>query len=154
MGFLPEPFAFSACARYALGAAARRNALDACTTSSRRQGTARIRALGMPVVTTCTTRSRGSRHSFGRDRTLREALGTFELYPSRCGISGARLESVFTSSEVRARRIERDLKRRARRLAMWRTPDNELLAPEPSVPKATAERLGAAIRSEQGRARR
>jgi glycosyltransferase involved in cell wall biosynthesis len=81
--------------------------------------------------------------SFGRDRTLREALGTWEFYPVEMqGFVARRLERVFTSSEVSARRIERDFGVQPARLAMLANGlDTGLFSPDPAAAKAPAELL-------------
>jgi glycosyltransferase involved in cell wall biosynthesis len=146
MGFLPEPFAFSVRAFRALAARLRAGARYDVVhdVQSLGYGLLGIRALGLPVVTTVhhpLTVDRAT--SFGRDRTLREALGTWEFYPVEMqGFVARRLERVFTSSEVSARRIERDFRVRPERLAMVANGlDTELFSPDPGVAKAPAELL-------------
>jgi glycosyltransferase involved in cell wall biosynthesis len=146
MGFLPEPFAFSVRAFRALAARLRAGARYDVVhdVQSLGYGLLGIRALGLPVVTTVHHPLSVDRAtSFGRDRTLREALGTWEFYPVEMqGFVARRLERVFTSSEVSARRIERDFRVRPERLAMVANGlDTELFAPDPGVAKAPAELL-------------
>jgi glycosyltransferase involved in cell wall biosynthesis len=146
MGFLPEPFAFSVRAFRAVAARLRAGARYDVVhdVQSLGFGLLGIRALGLPVVTTVhhpLTVDRAT--SFGRDRTLREALGTWEFYPVEMqGFVARRLERVFTSSEVSARRIERDFGVEPRRLAMVANGiDTELFSPDPSLPRSPAELL-------------
>ena len=146
MGFLPEPFAFSVRAFRAVAARLRAGARYDVVhdVQSLGYGLLGIRALGLPVVTTVHHPLSVDRAtSFGRDRTLREALGTFEFYPVEMqAFVARRLERVFTSSEVSARRIERDFRVAPERLAMVANGlDTELFSPDPSVPKAPAELL-------------
>jgi glycosyltransferase involved in cell wall biosynthesis len=146
LGFLPEPFAFSVRAFRALAARLRAGARYDVVhdVQSLGYGLLGIRALGLPVVSTVhhpLTVDRAT--SFGRDRTLREALGTWEFYPVEMqGFVARRLERVFTSSEVSARRIERDFGVRPARLAMLANGlDTALFSPDPGVAKAPAELL-------------
>jgi glycosyltransferase involved in cell wall biosynthesis len=146
MGFLPEPFAFSVRAFRAVAARLRAGARYDVVhdVQSLGWGLLGIRALGLPVVTTVhhpLTVDRAT--SFGRDRTLREALGTWEFYPVEMQSRVARrLDRVFTSSEVSARRIERDFGVAPRRLAMVANGiDTELFSPDPSAPRSAAELL-------------
>jgi glycosyltransferase involved in cell wall biosynthesis len=146
MGFLPEPFAFSVRAFRAIAARLRAGARYDVVhdVQSLGYGLLGIRALGLPVVTTVhhpLTVDRAT--SFGRDRTLREAFGTWEFYPVEMqGIVARRLDRVFTSSEVSARRIERDFGVRPERLAMVANGlDTELFSPDPALEKAPAELL-------------
>ena len=146
MGFLPEPFAFSVRAFRALAARLRAGARYDVVhdVQSLGYGLLGIRALGLPVVTTVHHPLSVDRAtSFGRDRTLREALGTWEFYPVEMqGFVARRLERVFTSSEVSAKRIQRDFRVRPERLAMLANGlDTELFSPDPSQPKAAAELL-------------
>jgi len=146
LGFLPEPFAFSVRAFRALARRLRAGARYDLVhdIQSLGYGLLGIRALGLPVVTTVHHPLSVDRQtSFQRDRTLREALGTFEFYPVEMqAFVARRLERVFTSSEVSARRIERDFGVRRKRLAMLANGlDTELFSPDPAVAKAKAELL-------------
>jgi glycosyltransferase involved in cell wall biosynthesis len=146
MGFLPEPFAFSVRAFRAVAARLRAGARYDVVhdVQSLGYGLLGIRALGLPVVTTVHHPLSVDRAtSFGRDRTLREALGTFEFYPVEMqAFVARRLDRVFTSSEVSARRIERDFRVAPERLAMVANGlDTELFSPDASVAKAPAELL-------------
>jgi glycosyltransferase involved in cell wall biosynthesis len=146
LGFLPEPFAFSVRAFRAVAARLRAGARYDVVhdVQSLGWGLLGIRALGLPVVTTVhhpLTVDRAT--SFGRDRTLREALGTFEFYPVEMqGCVARRLDRIFTSSEVSARRIERDFGVPKRRLAMVANGiDTELFSPDPAAPRSATELL-------------
>ena len=146
LGFLPEPFAFSVRAFRALAQRLRSGTRYDLVhdIQSLGYGLLGIRALGLPVVTTVHHPLSVDRQtSFERDRTLREALGTFEFYPVEMqGFVARRLERVFTSSEVSARRIERDFGVRRERLAMVANGlDTELFSPDPSLARAPAELL-------------
>ena len=146
MGFLPEPFAFSVRAFRALAARLRAGARYDLVhdVQSLGYGLLGIRALGLPVVTTVHHPLSVDRAtSFARDRTLREALGTWEFYPVEMqGFVARRLDRVFPSSEVSARRIQRDFRVPPERLAMLANGlDTELFSPDPAVPKAPAELL-------------
>jgi glycosyltransferase involved in cell wall biosynthesis len=146
LGFLPEPFAFSVRAFRALARRLRAGKRYDLVhdIQSLGYGLLGIRALGLPVVTTVHHPLSVDRQtSFQRDRTLREALGTFEFYPVEMqGFVARRLERVFTSSEVSARRIERDFRVGRERLAMVANGlDTELFSPDPALAKAPAELL-------------
>jgi glycosyltransferase involved in cell wall biosynthesis len=155
MGFLPEPFAFSVRAFRAVAARLRAGARYDVVhdVQSLGYGLLGIRALGLPVVTTVHHPLSVDRAtSFGRDRTLREALGTFEFYPVEMqAFVARRLERVFTSSEVSARRIERDFRVAPERLAMVANGlDTELFSRSERREVAGRAALRAAPRSEQG----
>jgi glycosyltransferase involved in cell wall biosynthesis len=146
LGFLPEPLAFSVRAFRALAARLRAGARYDLVhdVQSLGYGLLGMRALGLPVVTTVhhpLTVDR--RASFQRDRTLREALGTWEFYPVEMqGFVARRLERVFTSSEASARQIERDFGVRRERLAMLANGlDTGLFSPGADAPRAEAELL-------------
>ena len=146
MGFLPEPFAFSVRAFRALAARLRagRHYDVVHDVQSLGYGLLGIRALGLPVVATVHHPLSVDRQtSFERDRTLREAFGTWEFYPVEMqAFVARRLERVFTSSEVSARRIQRDFRVPPERLAMVANGlDTELFSPDPAVAKAPAELL-------------
>jgi glycosyltransferase involved in cell wall biosynthesis len=146
MGFLPEPFAFSVRAFRALAARLRagRRYDVVHDVQSLGYGLLGIRALGLPVVTTVHHPLSVDRAtSFARDRTLREAFGTWEFYPVEMqAFVARRLERVFTSSEVSARRIQRDFRVPPERLAMVANGlDTDLFSPDPAVAKAPAELL-------------
>ncbi|HEY8123016.1 MAG TPA: glycosyltransferase family 4 protein [Myxococcota bacterium] len=146
IGFLPEPFAFSVRAFREIAARLR---------SGRRYdlvhdvqclgyGLLGVRALGVPVVTTVHhPLSVDRRMSFKRDRSLREALGTWEFYPVEMqGFVARRLNRVFTSSLASARQIEADFGVRPARLVMLANGiDCELFSPDPSAPRAESELL-------------
>ncbi|MFI5321631.1 MAG: glycosyltransferase family 4 protein, partial [Myxococcota bacterium] len=135
IGFLPEPFAFSLRAFREIAARLR---------SGRRYdlvhdvqclgyGLLGVRALGVPVVTTVHhPLSVDRRMSFKRDRSLREALGTWEFYPVEMqGFVARRLNRVFTSSLASARQIEADFGVRPARLVMLANGiDCELFSPD------------------------
>jgi glycosyltransferase involved in cell wall biosynthesis len=146
MGFLPEPFAFSVRAFRAVARrlrAGRRYDL-VHDVQSLGYGLLGIRALGVPVVATVHHPLSVDRESsFRRARTLREALGTFEFYPVEMqGFVARRLERVFTSSEVSARRIQSDFGVRPERVAMLANGlDTELFSPDPALARAPAELL-------------
>jgi len=146
MGFLPEPFAFSVRAFSAVAKQLRAGARYDLVhdIQSLGYGLLGIRALGLPVVTTVHHPLSVDRQaSFQRDRTLREALGTFEFYPVEMqGFVARRLERVFTSSNASARRIERDFGVRPERLAMLANGlDTELFSPDRSLERAPAQLL-------------
>jgi glycosyltransferase involved in cell wall biosynthesis len=146
MGFLPEPFAFSVRAFRALARRLRAGTRYDLVhdVQSLGYGLLGIRALGVPVVTTVHhPLSVDRQSSFQRARTLREALGTFEFYPVEMqGYVARRLERVFTSSEVSARRIQSDFGVRPERVAMLANGlDTELFSPDPALEKAPAELL-------------
>jgi glycosyltransferase involved in cell wall biosynthesis len=146
MGFLPEPFAFSVRAFRALARRLRAGKRYDLVhdIQSLGYGLLGIRALGVPVVTTVHhPLSVDRQSSFQRARTLREALGTFEFYPVEMqGFVARRLERVFTSSEVSARRIQSDFGVRPERVAMLANGlDTELFSPDPALEKAPAELL-------------
>jgi glycosyltransferase involved in cell wall biosynthesis len=145
LGFLPEPFAFSVRAFRALAQKLRSGTRYDLVhdIQSLGYGLLGIRALGLPVVATIHHPLSVDRQtSFQRDRTLREALGTFEFYPVEMQGFVARRLSVFTSSQVSARRIERDFRVRHARVAMLANGlDTELFSPDPALAKAPAELL-------------
>jgi glycosyltransferase involved in cell wall biosynthesis len=146
LGFLPEPFAFSVRAFRALARRLRAGQRYDLVhdVQSLGYGLLGIRALGLPVVTTVHHPLSVDRQtSFQRDRTLREALGTFEFYPVEMqGFVARRLERVFTSSNVSARRIERDFGVRSERLAMVANGlDTELFSPDPALAREPAQLL-------------
>ncbi len=146
LGFLPEPFAFSMRAFRSLARRLRAGERYDLVhdIQSLGYGLLGIRALGLPVVTTVHHPLSVDRQtSFQRAQTLREALGTFEFYPVEMqGFVARRLERVFTSSEVSARRIECDFRVRRERIAMVANGlDTELFSPDPALEKAPAELL-------------
>jgi glycosyltransferase involved in cell wall biosynthesis len=146
MGFLPEPFAFSVRAFRALAARLRAGARYDLVhdVQSLGYGLLGMRALGLPVVTTVHHPLSVDRAaSFARDRTLREALGTWEFYPVEMqAFVARRLDRVFTSSEVSARRIQQDFGVAPERLAMVANGlDTELFSPDPAAPKSATELL-------------
>jgi glycosyltransferase involved in cell wall biosynthesis len=146
LGFLPEPFAFSVRAFRAIARRLRAGKRYDLVhdIQSLGYGLLGIRALGLPVVTTVHHPLSVDRQtSFQRDRTLREALGTFEFYPVEMqAFVARRLERVFTSSEVSARRIQSDFGVRPERVAMLANGlDTELFSPDPALEKAPAQLL-------------
>jgi glycosyltransferase involved in cell wall biosynthesis len=137
MGFLPEPFAFSARAfRDVAGQLAAGGRYDLVhDVQCLGWGILGIRALGLPVVTTIhhpLTIDR--RASFARDRSLAEAVGTMQFYPAGMqGFVARRIDRVFTSSRSSARDLERDFRVRPERLRMVANGvDTELFRPDPA----------------------
>jgi glycosyltransferase involved in cell wall biosynthesis len=146
LGFLPEPFAFSARAFAAL--ARRLRAGERWDLVHDVQclgwGLLGIRALGLPVVSTVHhPLSVDRRASFARDRTLREALGTAEFYPVGMQARVARrLDRILTSSDASARLIRRDFGVRDERIArVGNGIDTELFRPDPALPRDPATLL-------------
>jgi glycosyltransferase involved in cell wall biosynthesis len=146
MGFLPEPFAFSARAfrelAGRLAAGARYDVVHDVQCLG--WGILAIRALGLPVVTTIhhpLTIDR--RASFARDRSLAEAIGTMQFYPAGMqGFVARRIDRVLTSSTSSARDLERDFRVRPERLRMVANGvDTELFRPDPARPRDPDEIL-------------
>ena len=145
-GFLPEPFAFSVRAFREVARrlrAGRRYDL-VHDVQCLGYGLLGMRALGLPVVTTVhhpLTVDR--RTSFQRDKTLREALGTWEFYPVEMqGFVARRLDRVFTSSHASAAQIAADFGVEPSKLAMVANGiDTELFSPDPSEGRRENELL-------------
>ncbi len=145
-GFLPEPFAFSVRAFRELAARLRAGCRYDLVHDVQclGYGLLGMRALGLPVVTTVHhPLSVDRRMSFQRDRTLREALGTWEFYPVEMqGFVARRLERVFTSSVASAAQIRADFGVREGRLAMVANGiDTELFSPDPHAARSANELL-------------
>jgi glycosyltransferase involved in cell wall biosynthesis len=146
LGFLPEPFAFSARAFRALTRrvrAGRRYDL-VHDVQCLGWGMLGVRALGVPVVTTIhhpLTVDR--RASFVRDRNVREAVGTMAFHPvGMQGFVARRIDRVLTSSETSAASIARDFRvPRARIRNVWNGLDTELFRPDPGVERSATELL-------------
>jgi len=146
LGFLPEPFAFSLRAFRAL--AARLRAGDRFDLIHDVQtlgwGHLATRGLGLPMVTTIHhPLSVDRRHSFQRDETLSDAIGTMQFHPvAMQAFVARRLSRVITSSQVSARAIARDFRvapERIRNLANGL--DTELFRPDPDVARDPHEIL-------------
>jgi glycosyltransferase involved in cell wall biosynthesis len=146
MGFLPEPFAFSARAFRSLAARLRRGERFDLVHDVQclGYGLLGVRALGLPVVTTVHhPLSVDRRASFARDKTLREALGTMEFYPvGMQAFVARRVDRMITSSAASKRQIERDFRVRPERLRMVGNGlDTELFSPDPARPRNAGEIL-------------
>jgi glycosyltransferase involved in cell wall biosynthesis len=146
LGFLPEPFAFSARAFRAMAARAR--AGDRWDLVHDVQclgwGLLGLRAMGLPMVTTVhhpLTVDR--RASFIRDTTLREAIGTMAFYPiGMQAFVARRLDRVLTSSEWSALRIAQDFGVAPERIRnVYNGLDTELYSPADGVAKNPHELL-------------
>jgi glycosyltransferase involved in cell wall biosynthesis len=145
-GFLPEPFAFSVRAFRELARRLRSGwSYDVVhDVQCLGYGLLGMRALGLPVVTTVHhPLSVDRRMSFERDRTLREALGTWEFYPVEMqAFVARRLDRVFTSSRASAAQIAADFGVRSERLAMVANGiDTELFSPDAGTPRVPGELL-------------
>ena len=145
-GFLPEPFAFSVRAARALLRRLRQGERFDLVHDVQSLGwaTLLLKAVGLPVVTTIHhPLSVDRRASFARDRSLREALGSMELYPVGMQAFVARhLDRVLTSSRQSGSEILRDFRVRPERLRMlWNGLDTDLFRPLPDVPRASSELL-------------
>ncbi len=146
IGFLPEPFAFSVRAFRELAArlrAGRRYDL-VHDVQCLGYGLLGVRALGLPVVTTVHhPLSIDRRMSFKRDKSFREALGTWEFYPVEMqGFVARRLDRVFTSSLASARQIEADFRVLPEKLAMVANGiDTVLFAPDAAATRSERELL-------------
>jgi glycosyltransferase involved in cell wall biosynthesis len=146
LGFLPEPFAFSARAFRALTRrvrAGRRYDL-VHDVQCLGWGMLGVRSLGVPVVTTIhhpLTVDR--RASFVRDRDVREAVGTMAFHPvGMQAFVARRLDRVLTSSETSAATIARDFGvPRARIRNVWNGLDTELFRPDPGIERSDTELL-------------
>lgn len=146
LGFLPEPFAFSVRAWRALVARVRAGDRfdllhDVQTLGWGQLG---IQRLGVPMVTTIHhPLSVDRRHSFQRDETLTDAIGTMQFHPvAMQAFVARRMDRVITSSEVSARALERDFAiapERIRNLANGL--DTELFRPDPGVARDPDEIL-------------
>ena len=146
MGFLPEPFAFSARAFTHLGARLRRGERWDIVHDVQclGWGLLGLRALGLPVVTTVhhpLTVDR--RASFIRDENLREAIGSMQFYPIGMQSFTARhIDRVLTSSEESARTIVRDFGVAPDKLRnVLNGLDTDLFSPDPSVERDPDELL-------------
>lgn len=146
LGFLPEPFAFSVRAWRAV--AARLRAGDRFDLLHDVQtlgwGELGIATHGIPMLTTIHhPLSVDRRHSFQRDRTLSDALGTAKFHPvAMQAFLARRMERVITSSEVSAREIERDFgvaPERIRNLSNGL--DTDRFRPDPEVSRDPEEVL-------------
>ena len=146
LGFLPEPFAFSLRAWRAL--AARLRAGDRYDLIHDVQtlgwGHLGIQRFGVPMVTTIhhpLTVDR--RHSFQRDETLTDAVGTMQFHPVGMQAFVARqMARVITSSEVSAREIVRDFRVAPDRIRnLSNGLDTGLFHPDPSVERDPHEIL-------------
>jgi len=122
LGFLPEPMAFSLRAFREVAARLRAGTRYDIVHDVQclGYGILGIRKLGIPVVTTVhhpLTVDR--RASFERDESLREAIGTMGFYPvAMQGFVARRLDGLFTSSTVSARKIRRDFRVPTERIRM------------------------------------
>jgi glycosyltransferase involved in cell wall biosynthesis len=146
LGFLPEPLAFSVRAFREIAAR-----LKAGThydivhdVQCLGYGILGIRKFGIPVVTTIhhpLTVDR--RASFERDESLREAIGTMSFYPvAMQGFVARRLDGLFTSSTVSARKIGRDFRVPTERIRMVANGvDTDLFRPAPGVERNADEIL-------------
>ncbi|HKJ24640.1 MAG TPA: glycosyltransferase family 4 protein, partial [Myxococcota bacterium] len=138
LGFLPEPFAFSVRGFAALAARLRAGDRfdlihDVQTLGWGHLATAR---LGIPMVTTIHhPLSEDRRHSFQRDETLSEAIGTVQFHPvGMQAFVARRMARVITSSEVSARTIARDFGVESRRIRnLYNGLDTDLFRPDPSA---------------------
>jgi glycosyltransferase involved in cell wall biosynthesis len=146
LGYLPEPFAFSMRTFAALAARLRAGDRfdlihDVQTLGWGHLATARF---GIPMVTTIHhPLSVDRRHSFQRDETLTEAIGTVQFHPvGMQAFVARRMERVITSSEISTREIARDFRvapQRIRNLANGL--DTELFRPDPAVARDPNEVL-------------
>jgi glycosyltransferase involved in cell wall biosynthesis len=146
LGFLPEPFAFSARAFRELAARLRAGARYDLLhdVQGLGYGILALRALGLPVVTTVHhPLSVDRRASFARDRGLREAIGTMTFYPvGMQAFVARRMDRVFTSSRASARQLQRDFGVRPERLCMLANGvDTELFRPDPAASRRPGEIL-------------
>jgi glycosyltransferase involved in cell wall biosynthesis len=146
LGFLPEPFAFSARAFRTL--ARRLRAGERFDLVHDVQclgwGVLGLHRLGLPVVSTIhhpLTVDR--RASFIRDESLREAIGTMQFYPVGMQARVARrIDRIFTSSEESARTIVSDFGVRPDRVRnVLNGLDTELYSPDPAEKKNEDEIL-------------
>ena len=146
LGFLPEPFAFSARAFRTLARRLRAGAVYDLIHDVQclGWGTWGLHQMGLPIVSTIhhpLTVDR--RASFIRDESFREAIGTMQFYPIGMQARVARkIDRIFTSSEESARTIVRDFGVRPNRIRnVLNGLDTDLFCPDPSVSKSTAELL-------------
>jgi glycosyltransferase involved in cell wall biosynthesis len=146
MGFLPEPFAFSVRAFRAVAARLRAGQRYDLVHDVQclGYGLLGVRMLGLPVVTTVHhPLSVDRRMSFKRDKSFREALGTWEFYPVEMqGFVARRLDRVFTSSTASAAQIAADFGVARAKLAMVANGlDVALFSPDASAPRSASELL-------------
>jgi glycosyltransferase involved in cell wall biosynthesis len=146
LGFLPEPFAFSARAFSHLATRLRGGERWDLVHDVQclGWGLLGLRALGLPIVTTVhhpLTVDR--RASFIRDENLREAIGSMQFYPIGMQSTVARhIDRVLTSSEESARTIVRDFGVAPDRIRNVRNGlDTELFSPDPDVSRDENELL-------------
>jgi glycosyltransferase involved in cell wall biosynthesis len=146
LGFLPEPFAFSARVFAALARRLRagRRYDVVHDVQCLGWGMLGVRRLGLPVVSTIhhpLTVDR--RASFVRDQNLEEAIGTVAFHP--VGMQGAvarRIDRILTSSETSAATIRRDFRVPASHLRnVWNGLDTDLFRPDPHARRAERELL-------------
>lgn len=146
LGFLPEPAAFSVRAFRHLARRVHRGERWDLLHDVQTLGWAHLatRALGMPMVSTVHHPLSVDRvHSFQRDETFRDAVGTMAFHPvGMQAFVARRMDRVLTSSGVSARAIARDFgvaPERIRDLANG--VDVELFRPDPAAPRTPAEIL-------------
>ena len=146
LGFLPEPFAFSARAFTRLSRALRngRHFDIVHDVQCLGYGLLGLQALGLPVVTTLhhpLTVDR--RASFIRDDNFKDAVGTMKFYPiGMQAFVARRLDCVLTSSEASAQQIVRDFRVRPSRMRNVRNGlDVDLFSPSASIAKSESELL-------------
>ncbi len=144
LGFLPEPFAFSARALRAVAARLRAGTRWDVVHDVQclGYGLLGLKSMGLPVVTTVhhpLTVDR--RASFIRDETFTDVLGTMQFYPiGMQAFVARRLDRVLTSSEESARTIARDFGVDPSRIANVRNGiDTDLFAPDPTTARAKSE---------------
>lgn len=146
LGFLPEPFAFSARAFRRLAQVLRSGERYDLVHDVQclGYGLLGLRALGLPVVSTVhhpLTVDR--RASFVRDEDFRDAVGTMKFYPiGMQAFVARRLDRMLTSSELSARQIVRDFGVRPDRIRNVRNGlDTGLFSPDAAVEKSETELL-------------
>jgi glycosyltransferase involved in cell wall biosynthesis len=144
MGFLPEPFAFSCRAFGALAQAVRGGARFDIVHDVQclGYGLLGIMAMGLPMVTTVHhPLSVDQRASFGRDETLRDAIGSAQFYPlGMQSFVARRLNRVLTSSETSAHQIVEDFGVRPENVVnVWNGLDTDYFCPDASVERSPAE---------------
>lgn len=146
MGFLPEPFAFSVRALRELARRARAGERWDLIhdVQSLGWGLLALRRMGLPMVTTIHhPLSVDRRHSFVRDESFREALGTMKFHPvAMQAFVARRMDRVITSSVVSAREIERDFAVAPSRIRMLGNGlDTARFRPLPGIERSPAEVL-------------